>query len=262
MKKFALVTGASSGLGRQLACELARNGINTLLVSLPGEGLPDVCRECRRFDVDSIGFETDLTDSEELARLVELIDSKYELFALFNNAGIGGSRRFDEVPHEYIDNIVRLNVMASTSLLHRLLPNLKRNSPAYVLNVSSMASLTPCGYKTVYPASKAYIKHLSYGLREELRESGISVSLAVLGPMPTRPDIIRRIESQGVLGRMLSVSAQKTAEVCVRKTLLGRRTIIAGGLNVVSFYLLRIIPERLRGVLMSCSVRRNELQTK
>lgn len=262
MKKFALVTGASSGLGRAIACELARRGVDTLLVALPGEGLGEVCRECRSCGVDSLYFETDLTDPEAPARLAEQIEGRYEIFALFNNAGTGGSCRFDEASHEYVDNIIRLNIAVATSLTHMLLPNLKRNAPSHILNVSSMAALTPCGYKTVYPASKAFIKHFSLGLREELKKSGVSVSLAVLGPMPTRPDIIRRIESQGALGRMLSVSPQKTAQRCVDKTFRRRRIIVVGALNVVSYHLLRLIPEHLRGVLMSRSVRHNELQIK
>lgn len=262
MKKFALVTGAGSGLGRALACELSRRGINTLLVSLPGEGLADVCSECRSRGVESEYFETDLTDYQALVSFAEQVNGRYEIFALFNNAGTGGSRRFDEVPLAYVENIIRLNVLASTTLLHILLPNLQRNAPSCVLNVSSMAALTPCGYKTVYPASKAYVKHFSLGMREELKESGVSVSLAVLGPMPTREEIKRRIESQGFLGRILSVSPEKAARVCVDKTLRGRRTIVVGAVNILSFWLLKLIPEYLRGVLMSRSVRKNELQVK
>ena len=259
MKKFAVVTGASSGLGRSIALELSRRKINTLLVSLPREGLREVCLECRRNGCESECFELDLTNRDALSVFVEHINENYEVFALFNNAGIGGSRRFDDVPMQYIDDIINLNISAATMLVHELLPNLKRNAESYILNISSMAALVPCGYKTVYPASKAYIKHFSLGLREELKEYGVSVSLAVLGPMPTREDIIRRIESQGVLGQALSVKAERAAEVCVKKTLAKKRIIIAGKLNILSFYLLRFIPEYLRTVLMSRSVKRNEL---
>lgn len=262
MKKFALVTGASSGLGKAIACELARRGIDTLLVALPGEGLDSVCAACRSCGTQSEAFEVDLTDAEALRRLTGDLNARYEIFALFNNAGFGGSRRFDEVPVDYIDRMIRLNVLATTVLLHQLLPNLRRNGPACVLNVSSMAALTPCGYKTTYPATKAYIKHLSLGLREELKPLGVSVSLAVLGPMPTQPEIVRRIESQGVLGRLLTVSPEQAARRCVDRTLRRRRLIVAGGFNRLSFALLRWIPERWRAVLMSRSVRRNELSVK
>ena len=159
-----MITGASQGLGRELALQLASRGENTLLAALPGENLQAVCDGCRSFGVRSECFELDLTDRNSLMDFIAEVDGSYQLSMLINNAGTGGSRRFAEVPLKYIDTIMKLNVLATTVLTHELLPNLRRNAPARILNISSLAAMIPTGYKTVYPASKAYIKHFSLGM--------------------------------------------------------------------------------------------------
>lgn len=258
-EKYALITGASQGLGRELACQLASRGMNTILAALPGENLEAVRDRCRSFGVRSDCFELDLTDRDSLIEFISRVNADYRLSVLINNAGTGGSRKFDEVPLKYIDTIMKLNVLATTVLTHELLPNLRRNAPSRILNVSSLAALIPTGYKTVYPASKAYIKHFSLGMREEFRPYGISVSLALLGPMPTKQEIIDRINRQGALGSMLSVTPDKVAKTCLDGLFGGRRIIVAGGLNKLSYNLLKLVPEHLKSVLMSRSVAKNEI---
>lgn len=259
MSKFAVVTGASTGLGRCIALELARKKINTLLVALPGEGLSSVCEQCRSHGTESEYFEFDMTDRKVLTDFAAEVNGKYDVYILVNNAGTGGSKRYDDVPLKYVDTIVQLNVAATAILTHEFLPNLRKNAASYILNISSMAGIIPTGYKTVYPASKAFIKHFSLGMREEFKPYGISVSFAVLGPMPTKKEIISRIERQGAIGKMLSVPPEKVAEVCVRNMFRKKRVIVPGKLNALSFHLVKLVPEHLRGILMSRSVKKNEL---
>ena len=254
-----MITGASQGLGRELALQLASRGENTLLVALPGENLHEVRDKCRSYGVRSECFELDLTDRDSLLGFMSEVDGSFRLSALINNAGTGGSRKFDEVPLKYIDTIMKLNVMATTVLTHELLSNLRRNAPSRILNIASLAAQLATGYKTVYPASKAYIKQFTLGMREEFRHMGISVSLALLGPMPTKQEIIARIERQGAIGRWLSVSPAKVAEICLDGLERGRRIIVPGALNSLSFNLLKIVPDALRSSLMSRSVVKNEI---
>ena len=152
MNGFAVVTGASSGLGRCFAVELARRGIDTILVALPGSGVKDAALEAGSYGTDSIAFEADLTDKKAILEVCTEIAGRYPVNILINNAGCGGTRKFLECDEEYIDRILGLNVMAVTTLTHQLLPVLQQQNEAYILNVSSMAAFTPIGYKTVYPA--------------------------------------------------------------------------------------------------------------
>ena len=259
MSRYAVVTGASTGLGRCIALELAKRHIDTLLAALPGENLRDVCLACRDYGTSSEYYEFDLTDKAALVEFAKDVNEKYDVFMLVNNAGLGGSRRMDDVHLKYIDTIIQVNVAATAILTHEFIPALKKNSPSYILNISSMAGIIPTGYKTVYPASKAFIKHFSLGMREELKPYGVSVSFAVLGPMPTKQEIISRINRQGFIGKSLSVSPERVAATCVKKLLGKRRVIVPGKLNALSFHLMKLIPEHLRGILMSRSVRKNEL---
>lgn len=259
MKQFALITGASSGLGKAIAYELAGKGRNLLLVSLPNENLKSVCENCRNMNVDCDFYEMDLTDFECLDTFVRLVNERYEINLLINNAGIGGSRKFDSVSMDYLMRIIRLNVMATTVLTRALIPNLKRNSPAGILNISSMAALTPTGFKTIYPASKSYIKQFSLGLREELKGFDINVSVALPGPLPTGEDVIRRIRRQGFVGRMMCVSPIKMARVCIKGLFSHKRIIVAGRLNTLVYMILKFIPEPVCSMALSQAVRKNEI---
>lgn len=248
---YAVVTGASRGLGRSFALELASRHISTILISLPGEGISQVCEMCREKGTDSIFFEADLTDNEQLLAVTGEINAKYRVSILINNAGTGGSNIFEQATIDYLITILRLNIGVTTLMTHELLPNLKQNRRSYILNISSLASLTPTGYKTVYPASKIFIRYLSTGLRNELKGAGVSVSVALLGPMPTKPEIVERIKSQGKIGRFLTISTERAARECLDKLFKGKATIVSGQSNKFSYALLKLIPESVRASVMT-----------
>lgn len=239
---YGLVTGASMGLGRCFALELAKRGINTLLVSLPGEGLGDVAEEARSYGTDSQIFETDITRKENIYRLCDWIEDRFDVFLLINNAGMGGTRSILGCDLEYLDSIIRLNITAPTLLIHRLLPNLLRQDDAYILNVSSMASFSPMGYKTVYPASKRFMQHFSMGLAEELAATNVTVSIVHPGPMKTNEDVTSRIERQGILGRLGLLEPEKVARESIRNLFNRTPRILPGLGNKINYWLLRMIP--------------------
>lgn len=244
------------GLGRAFAYNLAERGTNTVLVSLPGENIEEVAAHCRSLGTESYVFETDLTDKDSVVRLSEEINERFNLSILINNAGMGGSRDFGDASLGYVDSIIQLNITASTLLTHQLLPNLKEQPKAYILNISSMASVTPSGYKTVYPASKRFISHFSIGLNEELRGSGVSVSVALLGPMRTSEDISRRIDQQGAVARFVSLDPDRVARICITQMLRRKKVIVVGWSNKFSRAVLKMMPVSLRVRLMTQAVKK------
>ena len=267
MNGFAVVTGASSGLGRCFAIELARRGINTILVALPGSGVKDAALEAGSYGTDSIAFEADLTDKKAILEVCAGIAGRYPVNILINNAGCGGTRKFLECDDEYIDRILGLNIMAVTTLTHQLLPVMQLQNEAYILNVSSMAAFTPigyktvypAGYKTVYPATKRFIYDFTRGLHEELNGSGISVSVIHPGPMKTNPDVTRRIERQGRFGRLGLLPPEKVARKGIDGMFKREAVIIPGLVNKLNKVLTDIVPARIRLPLVSRIVAR-ELQ--
>lgn len=256
---WAVITGASKGLGRAFSVELTKRGFNLILVSLPGEALESVAQECRLRGVQCDIYELDLTDRCQLVEFIESVNAKYDISMLINNAGFGGSKSFTDAPFSYIEKMLHLNVLVTTTLSHQLLPNLQRQPKSYILNISSMASLVPSGYKTVYPASKAFIRHLSLGLREELASSGVNVCVATLGPMPTHEEIIRRIEIQGIAGKLLTISPETVARRCIESLLRGDSEIVVGPFNKLSKFMISLLPSKLIGKMMTNRVRKNEI---
>ena len=250
---YAVVTGASKGLGRELALELARRGYPTLLVSST-EAVHAVRDEItRQYPVDCQSFTVNLSDEEESRRWAEEIAGNYPVSILVNNVGTGGSRAFETADMDYLLRILHLNVLCTTILTKSLMDNLKQHTPAHILNIGSMAGFTPTAYKTVYPASKSFVHAFSKGLREELRGSDVTVTLAAPGAMATNPEITQRIEKQGFFGRATLKSTSDIARKYVDGMLRGKRLII---LNPLSYLLTKIIPERWRVRLLSRIVKR------
>ena len=199
--KYAIITGASKGLGRELAFELARRGYPTLLVSST-ETVHAVREEIvNKYPVDCQSFIVDLSDEKTVREWAESIAKEHPISILVNNVGTGGSRAIETADMDYLLRILHLNVLCTTILTKSLLQNLQQNSPSHILNVGSMAGFTATAYKTVYPASKAYVHAFSKSLREELKNSGISVTLATPGAMATNTEVCARIAKQGFFGR-------------------------------------------------------------
>ena len=254
---FTLITGASTGLGKELAIECARRKMNLILVSLPGENLPELCANLSaRYQVVVCHYETDLTDKEKVERLAAWVIANFSVNVLINNAGAGGTRLLETTPIDYIDRLIQLNIRATSLLVRLLIPELKMHRKAYILNVSSMAAFSPLPYKTVYPASKAFVYHFTRGLKAELRNTNIKVSVVNPGPILTNPDVVARIQKQGALGRLSLIPASAIARISVAELIRGKAVIIPGYLNRINVMLMGLIPSGIKLSLSSRIIQR------
>ena len=260
--KYTVITGASTGLGKELAIECAKLGRNLVLTALPGEKVGDFGKEISSaFNIQVSTFETDLTVPGSLENLAQMILKNFEVDMLVNNAGIGGTKSFLEATPQYIDQIVLLNMRTLVLLTRLLLPLLKKQGKAYILNIASLASFGPMPFKTVYPASKAFVYSFSRGLGAELKGSGVSVTVAHPGGMKTNPDVTSRIEKHGKIIQACTLSANKVAKICIRQTLRNDELIIPGFMNKLSWLFMKIVPVWLRLIIMRSSLK-NELENK
>ena len=250
---YAVITGASHGLGRELALELARLGHPTLLVSST-EAVHAVQDEIvSLYHTECQSFIVNLADEDEARQWAEKIAGEYPVNILVNNVGTGGSQAFETADLDYMLRILHLNILCTTILTKTMLPDLQAHTPAHILNIGSLAGFTPTAWKTVYPASKSFVHAFTKGLREELRGTGVTVTLAAPGAMSTSPEITQRIEKQGFFGRATLKSTPDIARQYVDGMLRGKRQII---LNPLSYFLTKIIPERWRIPLLSRIVKR------
>ena len=255
-KQFALITGASQGLGKCFAIELAKRNINTILVALPNENIKQVADESKKLGVESYYYETDISVKENIQALASQINSTYNVNILINNAGCGGTKSFIDCDVEYINRIIQLNVMAISVMTHQFLPNLLKQDKAYILNVSSMASFSPIGFKTVYPASKRFIQHFSRGLYQELKKTNVFVSVVHPGPMKTNEDVSHRIELQGILGKIGLVSPENAAKISIKQLFKRDTLILLGWSNKLNWLLMNLIPIWIKLPLLSKAVER------
>jgi short-subunit dehydrogenase len=244
---YALVTGASCGLGKSIAMELAKRGENVLLVARPHEGLEDLCQKIKReYRVEANYFEADLSNKKELYALTEWASKKFNIHILVNNAGIGGACKFESTSMKFINELIDVNIRAMALLTHQLLPKMRANGKCYILNVASMAAFSPIGYKSIYPASKSFIYNFSLGLAEELKNDNVSVSVVNPGPMRTNKSVTDRIESYGSLTKAGVVPTDIMARVALNKMFKGKRSIIVGRINYIMYLVLSMLPLKIK----------------
>jgi short-subunit dehydrogenase len=257
MNPYTLITGASKGLGKEIAYEFARRRNNLILVALPGEDLENFCRHLElKYHISASFYETDLTKENAPLELTCWIKSNFSVNILVNNAGVGGTVPFKECSAEYLDAIILLNVRALALITRQMLPELKRHPCAYILNVASMAAFSPIPYKTVYPASKAFVYSFSRSLQEELKSTSVNVSVICPGQMITNSDTAERIKKMGIYGRFGLLPAKKVAQIAISSMLDCKKVIIPGVLNRVNLFLIRSVPSKIRIPLFSRLVRK------
>jgi uncharacterized protein len=251
-ENFTLITGASTGLGKEMAIECARRGHNLLLVALPDSGLLELCDELRAtYGQTAIGYECDLVNEYALEKMAHWMISNFSIDWLINNAGMGGTKKFEDATADYLDRIIHLNIRATTMLTHLFLPELKRHQEALIINISSLAAFGALPYKTIYPASKAFIYSFSRGLSRELRGTGVRVVVVAPGPFISNPDVAKRIMKQGYLARLGVLSPREITRKVFTGAERGHQVIVPGLWNKVNRLLMRWVPEKLRLSFMS-----------
>ena len=256
---YTLITGASQGLGRALAMECASLGMNLVLVSLPDEGLKQLkSRITSLHHVDVKTFEGNLERERSLEHLVEQLKG-IPINILINNAGRGGTFEIDDVPIQYIESLIFLNILAPVYLTCRLIPELIKHSKSHILNVSSIMSQYPSPYKTVYPATKAFLFSFTRGLNEELRETMVNVSTLLPGVMCTNDSVTTRFQRQSMWGRLTCLETRTVARISIKEMLKGRRVIIPGFFNKIIWLLMKVIPLTI-GIPIMGSIYHREIE--
>ncbi len=244
---YTVITGAGRGLGKSIAIEYAKRNRNLVLISLPGENTSRLGEELsQKYKIKAAIHETDLRDENNIRSLARWIKNHFIVDTLVNNAGIGGTRHFSEAEPEYINTIMQLNMKALVLLTHELLPMLKLQKKANILNIASLAAFGPIPYKTVYPASKAFVSSFSKGLNSELKNTSVIVSVAYPGGMLTNPEIIERVKDYGWLVKSTFLSPERAAGIIVSKMLKGKTMIVPGFASKLSKLLMGLIPEQIR----------------
>lgn len=241
----ALVTGASSGIGKALARELAGAGANLVLTARNAQRLEEEASELRRqFKVEVRVFACDLSQPENCQKLFEF--SRREGLAvdlLVNNAGFAHYGPFEEHPAQDLESMLRLNVEALTALTRLYLPSMKSRGNGGIINVASTAAFQPIPYLAVYAATKAFVLSFSEALWMECREYGVRVFCICPGNTETAFHDVAGIDQKR---RFCIAKASDVARFTLKKFLrTGRSTAIYGFRNKLMIFAERLVPRAL-----------------
>jgi uncharacterized protein len=242
----ALITGASSGLGLELAELFAADGSNLILVARRAELLNELAeRLSARYGVRAEVLATDLTSdgaAEGLeARITEL---GLQVDVLVNSAGFGARGAFAELPVERQISMLQVNMTALTHLSRLFLPGMLERNRGGIINLGSLAGFLPGPYMATYYASKAYVLAFSEALQEEVRGTGVNV--CCIAPGPTETGFVEAAGLEGVrFFKLGAMSASRVARSGYRGYRAGRALVMPGISTRAATLLLRLSPRLL-----------------
>ena len=229
-----LITGASSGIGADLARQLAERGYNVTLTARRRERLEDLADELREASDIHVDVETcDLGDPGARGRLIKKLQSgEREVVGVCNNAGFGNLGRFLELDLEKENDVVRLNVEAVHELTGAFLPRMVEQGAGAILNVASTAAFQPLPGFATYAASKAFVHSFSEAVHSEL--SGTGVSVTSLCPGFTRTEFEETAGAEEAASKLPGFTWMESDDVArqaIEGMLAGKRTVVPGALN-------------------------------
>jgi uncharacterized protein len=243
----ALVTGASSGIGRDLAVLLARGGYDVVLVARTGQALDALGGElARTCGARALTVAADLSDPAAPAAVYDAVRARgIAVEALVNNAGFGLNGRFAETSLDTELRMIGVNVAALTALTKLFLPPMLARRRGRILNLASTAAFLPGPFMAVYYATKAYVLSFSEALAEELRGTGVTVTTLAPGPTRTRFDARADASRTRLYRQQLSMDSAAVAEAGYEGMMRGRRIVIPGLVNKAIVQSLRVSPRRI-----------------
>ncbi len=242
MNRYILITGASSGIGMEIAKIYAKKGRNLILVARRIDILEKLKDEYRDIDIHVIQKDLSLTSSAK--EIYEYTKSK-DLFVeiLINNAGVGLFGDFLDSSLDREIAMINLNILSLMSLTKLYIQDMKKYNKGQILNVSSIASFMPGPKMSVYYATKAFVTSFSNAISHELKDSNIKVS--ILAPGATSTEFVKssNLQNSKLFDNMRVDSPKNVAEYAIKH--MGKRLIIPGFLNKITVFLVRFVPVKL-----------------
>lgn len=223
MKEFVLITGASSGIGYEMAQILARQQFNLILVARRIEKLDELKNRLNhQYGIEVYTIKSDLSNPENAVQLYDDIRAKgLHVTMLINNAGVGEYGEFTDISLDKQVNMINLNVTSLMILCKLFLKDMKESAKGKVMNIASLLSYIPFPYYSVYSATKAFVLSLTETLAAELEGTGVEIKALCPGPVATDFNTPEMLNTNAYNANK-PISPAKVAEVGVRHLLKGR----------------------------------------
>jgi uncharacterized protein len=247
MTNTALVTGASGGIGLELARLLASGGHDLVLVARSEAKLHEIGEQLEQeHGIAATVIASDLSKPNAARDLVETLRAaSTEIDVLVNNAGYGLNGEFvDNDPQTQLD-MIQVNIVALTELTRLLLPSMVARRSGRILNVASTAAFAPDPFAAVYGATKAYVLSFSEAIAEELRHSGVTVTALCPGPTQTGFSTAAGAGSTRLYSKQKPMSSADVARAGYQGMNSGRRVVVTGLRNKLLVQSARMSPRRM-----------------
>lgn len=241
MRKTALITGASSGIGQELAYIHAQKGGDLIIVARSEGKLQNLKEELEKQHSVSVKvIVKDLAQSNAAQEVYdEVVNTNLQVDYLVNNAGFGQVGKFHELSWDRQGSMIQLNIMALTQLTHLFLPEFVQRNSGKILNVSSTASLMPGPLQAVYFATKAYVTSLSNALAEELSNTNVTITNLMPGATETDFGSTSGMDKTALFAN--TANAKKVAEDGYQGMLDGKLDVMAG-LTSIQKFMMSVVP--------------------
>jgi short-subunit dehydrogenase len=244
--KIALITGASAGIGYELAQIFAKNGYDLILTARSEQKLEEIARQLQeQFNIKVYAMPVDLSDSrapEHLFRQVQ--GAGLHVQVLVNNAGFGGRKEFARADWNTLEQMIQVNITALTHLTRLFLPAMIAKESGKILNIASTAAFFSGPLMAVYYATKAYVLSFSEAIANELKGTGVRVTCFC--PGATRTGFQQRAGMTGTrLFRMTAMNAPAVAQAAYNAMAKGKTLAIPGWLNRLTVLFGRFIPRSM-----------------
>lgn len=245
-KKRVLITGASSGIGLELAKIFAKNSFDLVVVARSKNKLEELKLNLEKeFKISVLVIDQDLADPTSPKALFDKLKNQ-KIDILVNNAGFGDFGMFHKLSWEKSKEMIQVNITALTELTHLFLNEFIKHKSGKILNVASTAAFQPGPLMAVYYATKAYVLHFSEAISEELKNTGVTVTALCPGPTTSGFQKAASIENTKLVkGRNLPTS-KEVAEYGYKALMEGQTVAIHGLFNKVGVGMVRLSP---RGIV-------------
>jgi short-subunit dehydrogenase len=229
--KKALVTGAGSGIGKAIALELARQGVDLFLVDIDQSSLDETTQIARQLGVNTVKHCCDLADAAQIQAAVDRVQQDWGvLHILVNNAGITFYGRTEDMSADQWERLLAVNLLAPTRLIYLLLPMLRGQDEAHILNICSIAGIVPSRKLAAYITSKHGLVGLSLALRAEYNGRGLGVT--ALCPGLVKTNLFERARRDGMLtskipnADRLATTSEHVARCAIQGIRRNRRIVL------------------------------------
>ncbi len=247
---YALVTGASKGIGKAIAEELAKRQFDLLLVARSGSILQQQAEELAgKYGIKTAFLGLDLSEANAARQVFNWChNNKYDVSVLVNNAGYGLSGGFERFSLQENINMMQLNMMVPIELCQLFLPLLRQQPKAYILNIASSAAYQAVPNLSLYAATKSFVLQFGRGLSQELKKSKSSVSITTISPGATDTGFVERaqIGTKGAkAAERLNMTPEAVAVIGVKAMFARKPELIIGLVNKLGAFMSWLMPKSM-----------------